>query len=74
MSNLTNFDPRAIHDLNIPSERVPFQLLNATFILEIGPSYLKLWPADYKSCVCHIDMVKVITGNKFAVIVRFERV
>ena len=42
MSNFLKFDPRAIHDLNIPSERASFQLQNATFIFENELSYLIL--------------------------------
>ena len=37
-NNQGNFDLRAIVELNIPSERALFQLLNATFILENGIS------------------------------------
>ena len=36
---------KIICELNTPSERAHFELQNATFTFEIGPTYLKLWLA-----------------------------
>ena len=59
---LANLGRRGNPDLSIPSERAYLELLNASFIFEIGPSYLKLWLADETP---HIGLVKGHQSNIF---------
>ena len=59
---LANLSPKGNPDLSIPSERAHLELQNASFIFEIGPSYLKLWLAEETP---HNGLVKRHQSNTF---------
>ena len=40
----SNLSWKKICELSTPPERAPFKLLNTTFLFDLGPSYLMLYP------------------------------
>ena len=42
----SNLSWKIICELSTPPERAPFELLNVTFLFDLGPSYLGLYPVE----------------------------